>query len=168
MPVPRALRPVAAIVLLTLAYVALPPLFAGDPNFGEFVKRLERDYRLRRTPIPFLWLAKAVVWVAHPAGVKRVDLAIFEDQDFSFLIGAPELQGRVHSFLGPGWKPFVEVHAPRKGQRVLLYAREKDRDMEMFVFSVERDQAVAVLTRVNPEVLNRVIEDPHSAAKVFH
>lgn len=167
MPAPRPFRLVLAGVLLALAFSAARPAVAGDPSFGSFVKRLEGEYSLRRTYIPFIWLAKAVVWVARPAGVSRLDIAIFENQDLSPLARAADLQNRVHSFLGLGWKPFVEVHAPRRAERVLLYARETGRDMEMFILCVEKNQAVALLTRVNPEALSRAIEDPHSVVHAF-
>ncbi len=137
----RELRWMGAVVLLVLVYLAVPLLFGGDPNFGSFARGLEREYKLRRTSIPFLWLAEAVVHVAHPYGVKRLDIALFEDQDCSALMAAPGLQSRVHSFLGPSWRPFVEVHSPKKGERVLLYARERGQDMEMFVFTVESNEA---------------------------
>ena len=167
MPAPRPFRLVHAGVLLALAFSAARPAVAGDPSFGSFVRRLESEYSLRRTHIPFVWLAQAVVWVARPAGVSRLDIAIFENQDLSPLARAADLQSRVHAFLGLGWRPFVEVHAPRRAERVLLYARQTGRDMEMFILCVEKDQALALLTRVNPEALHRAIEDPHSIARVF-
>lgn len=147
------------IALLVLGFAL--PARAGDPNFGSFVKQLERDYNIRRTHIPMFWLAKAAVRVARPAGVARLDFAVFEDQDLSPL-SAPDLQVRVGRLLGTSWLPFVEVHAPRSGEHSLLYMREKGKDVEIFVFTVERSEAVAVLTRVNPDALMRVIDDPPS------
>ena len=159
MPRTRPLPGVAVVAVLL--WLALPaPAAAGDPSFGSFVKRLEKEYQLRRTHIPVFWLAKAVVRVAKPAGVSRLDLALFEDKDLSPLARAADLQARVNSFLGEGWKPFVEVHAPRRGERVLLYMRQSGRDVELFIFTVEDSEAVALLTRVNPEALCSLIENP--------
>jgi hypothetical protein len=92
----------------------------GDAGFGDFVKSLERDFGLHRTHIPLFWLAKGVVRIASPAGVSRLDMAIFEDQDLGALSAAPDLRDRLQAMLGAAWIPFVEVDSPRNGERTFI------------------------------------------------
>lgn len=155
----------AAIIIGGLAVPS--PTQAKDPNFGSFLKSLEREYNVRRTKIPFFFLAKGIVRIASPVGVSRLDLAIFEDQDFSPLMSARELQPRINSMLGLGWKPFVEVNS-RKGERVLLYMREQGKkNVDLFIFVVEHNEAVALLTRINPDRLSMFVKYPDSAWREF-
>jgi len=162
---------------LVLAFIALcaiaamvvsPTAEAGDPDFGDFVKRLEREYDIKRMRIPGFFLARAFVRVARPAGVSRLDLAIFEDQDLSHVASEASLQDRVNALLGSGWKPFVEVNAPNKGERVLLYIREKGKkDVELFMLVLERNEGVVLQTRINPDILSRIVQDPEHGWRMF-
>lgn len=153
-----------AAFLLCLVLAPVTGLHAGDPAFGEFVKNLERDFNIRRTHIPMFWLAKGIVRIASPTGVSRLDLAIFEDQNFDRLAQAGDLKRRLDGMLGEGWRPFVEVDSRAAGERTFLYMRPRGRDVELMVFTMERNEAVAVLLRLNPDTLARAMDDPHSFA----
>lgn len=157
-------RLTVAAFLLCLTLAPAATLRAGDPSFGAFVKNLERDFNIKRTHIPMFWLAKGVVRIAGPSGVSRLDLAIFEDQNFDRLAQAGDLKQRLQGMLGEGWRPFVEVESRAGGERTFLYMRPQVRDVEMMVFSLERNEAVAVLFRLNPDTLARALDDPHSFA----
>jgi hypothetical protein len=164
-PIASAGRKAPALLLLLLAITCLAPaLQAGDPSFGSFVNNLERDFNLKRTHIPMFWLAKGVVRIASPAtGVSRLDMAIFEDQDLSALLSAPDLKKRVDKMVGAGWSPFIETYE-RSGERTLMYMRERGKNVEMVILSLEPHEAVALLTRLNPQSLARAIEDPRAFA----
>jgi hypothetical protein len=152
--------------LFLIAFALLGPITlarAGDPSFADFVKSLERDFNLKRTHIPMLWLAKGIVRVASPSGVSRLDLAIFEDQDLRELVAAPDLKERVDRMVGSGWMPFVDAWS-RNGERTLLYVRPKGHNLEMIILTVEPTEAVAVLTRLNPDHLAEAIQDPQAFA----
>jgi len=145
---------------VTLFCAAAP---AADPTFKAFVNQLERNYQLKRTHIPLLWLVKGVVRVAQPLGVSRLDVAVFDNQDMRRLRADADFPERVHRLVDPSWQPFVEVHSLKSGEHALLYIRQKGKDVEMLILAVENNEAAVVLTRLDPQRLQELADDPASA-----
>jgi hypothetical protein len=153
--------------------VGLPVLFAvtlfsaaapaADPTFKAFVNQLETNYRLKRAHIPLMWLVKGVVRVAQPAGVSRLDIAVFDNQDMRRLRADTDFPERVHKLVDPSWQPFVEAHSLKSGEHALLYIRQKGKDVEMLILGVENNEAAVVLTRLNPQRLQELADNPASA-----
>src|ERR1700683_4986531 len=70
----RLARSAASALLLTA--LLAPAMQAGD--FDTLVARFSHESGATRTHIPFFWVARAVVAVAHPAGASELNLAVFE------------------------------------------------------------------------------------------
>lgn len=149
------IRVMVALVLL------VTPLLA-EHEFDSLVRGMESQYGTKRTYIPFLGFANFLVKVVRPAGTKDFKLAVFENIDSSRHPSPEELDA---TCLARGWKPFVRVVSNRKGERVQIYARQANRDQELLVNTLERDEAVIVRVRVNPETMSRWVNSPLGMCK---
>jgi hypothetical protein len=63
-----------------------------------------------------------------------------------------------------GWSRFVRVQSRRNGERVNIYSRRVNKDWELFVITLERNQAVVLRLRVNPDGLAKWVSDPVTMA----
>ena len=153
-------RPGSPAILLFLLFTAPGATFAADSAFNTLVKKIESHYGTRRTRIPFLGLANAVVKVARPAGARDLKLAVFEnlpdsaEDDFHALIGRD---------LGPGWQSIVRVHSRRDSESVQstsIYTRSAGRDINLLIATRESQQATLVQLQVSEQLLARWLADP--------
>ncbi len=150
---------IAALALLLFCLPG-PSALARDKSFTAVLEALERDYNIKPKHIPGMWVAKLALKVAHPSGVSKVDFVLFEDDRLRELTAAPDLETRVRTMLGDGWKRFVETDNARGAERVIIFARPTRRHLELFIFSMEPTEGVAFFARVKPGSFQRVLDDP--------
>ncbi len=154
----------AKYVLATVVLALTTTCFTGharDRSFTSVLHGLQDEYQFKQRRVPGLWLAKCAVKVAHRRGVSKLDFAFFENDCFG-RAAVPEFEERVHSMLGTGWRPFVQVNAPRRHERTLLFARPNGRHMDIFVLSLETDEAVALFARIHPKSMKSLIDNPRT------
>jgi hypothetical protein len=126
---------------------------ASDSDFDRLVRSMESEYGTKRLTIPFFGVVNFFVKTIRPAGARDVKLAIFEDID-----------GRLHpteqrlNEMAQGWKPFVRVQSKR--ERVHIYSREAGKDWELLLATLERNEAVVMRVRVNPDGLAKWVNNP--------
>jgi hypothetical protein len=154
----------ALVVVAVLAFLT-PAAQAVDRDFKEIVQALSYEWRAKPTRIPLMGLVNFVSFVARPAGVRHIDIAVFENLNGRGVMSA-DLLARVEQTVGRSWKPFVKVVSRRKGseETVLVYMRTEGRDCNLLVTSVERNEATLVHLRLNPEGLERWISEPRDSA----
>jgi hypothetical protein len=132
---------------------------AGDPDFDTIVRRVESDLGIQRTHIPLLGLATLVVKAAEPAGVKQLDMAIFDDLDYS-----PPAAARFDDIMrratGGRWSAVIRVRSRRDHEWTYIYAKPDGRDWKLLVANFEPREAVIIETRVTPEVLLDSLDNP--------
>ncbi|MBS1873364.1 MAG: hypothetical protein JSU00_09115 [Acidobacteria bacterium] len=159
------MRRILALGLLLCA----PAAFAVERDFGDLVRALSDELHCRPTRIPFFGLVNLVAFVAEPAGAKHLDLAIFEHPNIDVRAEHRLLQ-TVQRAVGRGWSPFVTVRSRRSGQfeLVMVYMRREGRDCRLLVTSIQRDEAVVVELKLNPDGLERWIADPELSARSVH
>jgi hypothetical protein len=152
--------------LLTVAIVLAPVgLRAGDREFKNVVDALSSEFHKEPMHIPFFGLAKLVTFVAHPAGAKQLDLAIFQDLVQEDRDGH-NLGTSIRRAVGPQWKPFFQASSLRHGnnEHTFIYLREDGSDWKLLLTTVGRDQAVVLELKLNPEALQRWINRPQDQA----
>jgi hypothetical protein len=153
--------------LLTLVVVLAPAgLRAGDREFKNVVDELSTEFHKEPMHIPFFGIAKLVTFVAHPAGAKQLDLAIFQDLDVQDREGR-NLGTAIRRAVGPQWKPFFQASSLRHGnnEHTFIYLREDSgSDWKLLLTTVGRDQAVVLELKMNPEALQRWINQPRDQA----
>lgn len=142
------------ISALLFAAAALP-LHA---DFAAVARAIDNHQGVRRIWIPFLGVARAVVWVVQPQGVRDFQLVTFTSEG---RVDPRELQEIMQAKAGPGFKPLVQVWSRRSGEWSFIYARpsaEKNR-IELMVLAHDDEETVLVRVDVDAEVLAREIED---------
>lgn len=140
-----------AVATLLVATVALP-LHA---DFNAVARAIDSQHGVRRIWIPFLGVARAVVWVVQPEGVRDFQLVTFRNTGN---VDPQELQQIMRAKAGEGFKPLVQVWSKRTGEWSFIYAKpspDGDR-IELMVLAHEDDeQTVLVRVDVDAKVLAR-------------
>jgi hypothetical protein len=138
---------------------------AADREFTEVVRAISDEFGTHPMRIPLFGLVNAFVYVARPAGAKHVDVAIFENLGDRGR-GRGDVAATIRSAVGTTWRPFVQVRSNRneRGETVLVYMREQKDICNLLVTSIERDEAVVVQIKLNPEGLRRWMVSPQDSA----
>jgi len=147
------MRTTSRRLLLALILFAALPLHA---DFNAVVKEVESHSGLKRVRIPFLGLARFVVWVVHPEGVHDFQLATFEgrgDDIDGSLIGDMLARNA-----GPGFRPIVRVHSQRRGREwTFIYARPVGETFELLLATHEHRDTTVVRAVVDLERLQQAV-----------
>lgn len=154
---------VGGLTCLLLFSGAAPSASARD-DFDAVVRAIESRYHAKRIS-PFLMrVAGLAIKVARPEGVKDLRVAVFEDQDFSPRAGDAEFDKAVRSILERSWSPLVRVWSRRDGERTQIYSRPSGEDVELFIVTIEPDEAVVMEVRISPRVFSEWMNDPETIA----
>ena len=86
-----------ALAAIVFTFAALP-VNANDKEYDAVVRHLKTKYKAKKVKIPFMWLARAAVKVARPAGVKSFNLTVFEHLNFSRATLDAEMQSALPKF----------------------------------------------------------------------
>jgi hypothetical protein len=162
---PRGIVVVWAAVA-TLAFSI--PAHAADREFKDIVSAICEEFQTKPMHSPLMGLVSGFVKVAHPAGAKQLDLAIFEDLDPSKGSGR-NLAESVRSAVGRWMQPMVQDHETKNGQdeTVLVYMFEKGKDANVLTVVIERDEAIVTEVRLNPEAMRKWISSSGGTAKFW-
>jgi hypothetical protein len=146
----RLTRSAACAVLLTA--LLAPAARAGD--FDTLVARFSHESGATRTHIPFFWVARAAVAVAHPAGASELNLAVFEHASFD----PRRFRELTDDAVGGVWQPMVRV-CSRSGESTNIYSRPAGREMHLLVATLDHNEATFVEVLVEPEALMTFIDE---------
>jgi len=144
-------------LILALVLLAALPMRA---DFNAVVREVESHSGLHRVNIPFIGLARFVVWIVHPEGVHDFQLATFEGH-------GDDLDGAMIGSLlavnaGPGFRPLVRVQSRRRGgEWTYVYARPQGDDFELMVATHDNHDTTVVRAVVNVERLQLAMRARH-------
>jgi len=147
---------VAAACMLSCAVVQ-----GAERGFDDIVRAVSDQLHARPVHIPFFGLVNFATSMAHPAGVKHLDLAVFDDLDLDehAVKGVAEA---VRKSVGGRWKPFVQVRS--RTDTVIVYMQEDRADYKLLVTTVETGEVTLVEVKLNPEGLQVWLNDPEKTA----
>lgn len=152
------------LFVVLLATLLAAPAAAGDADFHAIVRGVESGYGVHRVHLPLFGLARFVVQVARPEGVKDFDMAIFETPD-----GPPLDSGRFDGIMkragGSHWSSVIRVRSRRNGEWVYIYARPEGRDWRMLIATFQTAETVILEAQVDPEILANALDDPEHAGQ---
>jgi hypothetical protein len=169
----RNRRWVFASFPLVAACLVLPAA-ARDREFSAAVHHIERTYHVHRNHRFLMWGVGMIVKVARPEGVRSLHIALFEDQKFSGIGDDMQFTSLLEKALARSaaqhgvtevWQPFVRVWSRRDGERTYIYARPRGNDLELFIVSLESDEAVVLKLRMNPDKLDEMVDEPKKASQ---
>ena len=156
-------RPLIVAVLITVAPVAASAGPGGDESFSSVVKHIKSNYHGKQQGFAgFVNLARFVVKVVRPAGVKNFKVTMLTDLDYS-RAARPEtpefhtlLQDRIHAM----WSPLVQFSSARQKQWTYIYVTQEKKDVKILAVAVQEQQAVVFQMKFSPEKLSAFISDP--------
>ncbi len=150
-----SLRP----AFLAVAFILLAPLNSAswDREFGAVVRHIHATYHGHRTDRFLFWFAGVVLKFWHPYGVKSLRIALFEDLNFNGAGSDDRMNVIMSQPLLHNWQPLVRVWSRRDKEFVYIYARERDKDTEFFIVTLDEDEAVVLKTKFDPNRLSKLI-----------
>ena len=136
----------------------------AEREFNDIVRAISDELHTRPLHIPFFGLVNLATSVAHPAGVKHIDLAVFENLDLDEH-AARHIAEAIRS-ADPGWKPFIQVRSSNHGhpETVIVYMADYRSDCKLLVISLEPEEATVVELKLNPEGLQVWLNHPEGTA----
>ncbi len=142
------------IFVVFVATIALP-LHA---DFSDVARAIDRKDGVSRIWIPFLGVARAVVWVASPKGVHDFQLVTFKSDGN---VDPRELHEIIRTKAGKGFTPLVQVWSRRSGEVSFIYAKpsKEGTRMELMILAHDDEETVLVRVEVDAEVLARELGD---------
>ncbi|PYV16118.1 MAG: hypothetical protein DMG21_13025 [Acidobacteria bacterium] len=160
----RSRRLIFALFPAVAASLALSAS-ARDREFSAAIHHIESTYGVHRNHRFLMWGVGMIVKVAHPEGVRNLRIALFEDQkfpgigdDMRFTSILEEGLGRSSARHGAEpWQRMVRVWSRHDNERTYIYARPRGNDLEMFIVSLESDEAVVMKLRMNPDKLDEMV-----------
>jgi hypothetical protein len=135
------------IVFALVMSTATAVVHAGDREFDAVVGHIKREYHGKKQGGFALGLAGFAIRFAHPAGVKSLKLAVFEQ-----LSGTSDnagLDAVLRDTLAEGWTPIVRVYSKKEREQTYVYLRPKGDDIELFIVSVDGEDATVVKAKVD-------------------
>ncbi|PYV83981.1 MAG: hypothetical protein DMG05_25210 [Acidobacteria bacterium] len=152
-------------IFIAALLLSSTPVSAEDPEFGLVVRQVESYFHVKRTHIPLLGFMKPVLWIARPAGAKSVEIAIFEDQDFSRGLDDPEFEKLINQSVGQNWQPLVRVHSRRDREQTTIYARDMGKNFKLMIITLEPSEAVVTQVKLSFQELIKCLENPERMGK---
>src|SRR5258706_7301148 len=136
-------RTLAAVVLLSLLTF---PLYAG---FSEVVDAISRTPGLHRTTIPFFFLARFAVRVAHPKGVHDVQLATF---DGDAMVDRRDVAAILRDSIRDGYAPIVQTRSNRSGEWTFIFARPSSHTIDILIVTHDNEDTTVLRAVLDAEV----------------
>ena len=144
------------LIVTTVLFAAIAlPLHA---DFSDVARAIDRKDGVSRIWIPFLGVARAVVWVASPKGVHDFQLVTFKSDGN---VDPRELHEIMKAKAGKGFTPLVQVWSRRSGEVSFIYAKpsKEGTRMELMILAHDDEETVLVRVEVDAEVLARELGD---------
>jgi hypothetical protein len=145
-------RLIAAALLF--AFIAVP-LHA---DFAAVARAIDDQNGVSRVWIPFLGVARAVVWMVRPKGVYDFQLVTFTNDRH---LDPHSLHDILQAKAGPGFKPLVQVYSRRSNEWSFIYAKAAPdaNRIDLLVLTQDGDETVLVRVVVDAEVLARELDE---------
>ncbi|MCB1022916.1 MAG: hypothetical protein KDB79_00900, partial [Acidobacteria bacterium] len=155
-------RTILVFLALVLTFSTIAPIANAARSGNEFdavCNHLKTKYHAKKVKIPFMWLARAVVGIVKPAGVKSFRVTIFKELQFSRSTLHREMQAAMRDSFSEDWSPILRVRA-RDGNQVYMNMREDGDNVRILLVTIDNDEAVVVRAKFSPDKLASFIENP--------
>jgi hypothetical protein len=156
----RRMTLTCALLSPVALFIFAAPAAAKDREFDAVVRHIETTYRTKRVRVPFMGLARFVVRVAKPEGVKSFKLATFENLSAADPAAEARLGEVLRGALKSDWRPLVRVRSRRDGSQAHVYLRDDGKDVRLLVVSVEPEEATVIRVRLGRATLLKWMDDP--------
>ena len=128
-------------------------------EYDAIVYHLKTQYHAKKVNLFIMWAARAVVSIAHPAGVKSFSLTVFEHLKFEQNKVDDEMQAAMRDSFGPEWSSIFHIRS-RDGQQAYMYMREAGENVKVVLVTIDKENAAVIRATFSPEKLADFINDP--------
>lgn len=149
----------ALILAALLSFAHAQATAQSNKGFDVIAKHLKTRYQAKKRSLPFFGLAKLAIRIVKPAGVKSINLSLFEDLKNTEALPDYELSMMMRNALSQEWQPLASYRR-RGGDQVYVYAAEAGKDIKLAVLVINRNQAVIARVKVDPNALRKFMDDP--------
>jgi hypothetical protein len=153
------LNALVLLVILSVAYSTAVAQKSSEGGFDAIAKHLKTRYQARKKSIPFMGLAKFAIRIVKPAGVKSINVSLFEDLKNTGELPDSELSIMMRNSLSAEWQPLVSVRQ-RNGDQVYVYATGAGKDIKLAVLSINQTDAVLARVKIDPNALRKFLDNP--------
>jgi hypothetical protein len=154
-----------ALVVTAAWMLSCAVVQGAEHEFSDIVRAVSDELHARPLSIPFFGLVNFATSLAQPAGVKHLDLAVFENLDLGEH-AVKDVAELIRKSAGGRWKPFVQVRS--RDETVIVYMQEDRADCKLLVTTVEAGEVTLVQVKLNPEGLQVWLDEPEKAALHHH
>lgn len=150
---------------LLAGLVFASPLHAGNREFKQLVREMRSQYHKAPIGTGFLgFLARCF----SPKGISGLHMAIFDELDAKHQLIGADFEGLVQRSIGPDMAPMVLVRSNRTGERTVIYAKPSGKRTELLIVTADPHDVVVVSLNVDPETLQKWMDDPGRMGKQAH
>jgi len=162
MTAPKRFLTAFLFAVITVPFTAMPAS-ANDRSFSSTVKYIQKNYNGKRQgTFGAISLARFVIKMVKPAGVKNFKVVMFKSVDFSHIKDREDIEFNrfMRTTVSPEWQPLVQYASARSKQWTYVYTTEDGSDMKFLVVTMQKKQAFVVQVKFSPEKLIAFIDDP--------
>ena len=149
-------------VFLLLFLILAVPVSNAKPRPSEYdqiVRHLKTNYKAKKVKIPGIFLARFVVGLVRPAGVKSFSVTLFEDLKFSGETIEKEMQSTLRNSFSADWNPIFRARSA-EGQQAYMYMREDGKNVKIALVTIDKKNAAIIRATFSPERLAEFVNDP--------
>lgn len=152
-------------ILITLTFLALafaiivPNTVAKGNEYDAVCNHLKTKYKAKKVKIPFMWLARFAVGIVRPAGVKSFKVTMFRDLQITPETLNEEMKLTMQDSFSEDWSPILRIRN-RDGNQIYMNMRESGDNIKILVVSIDKNDAVVVRAKFNPEKLAEFVNNP--------
>jgi hypothetical protein len=150
----------AALIMTGVWMLSCAVLQGAERGFDDIVRAISDQLDARPVHTPFFGLVNFATFVARPAGVKHLDLAVFENLNVDEH-AARDVAEAIRS-ANSNWLPSVRLH--NRAETVLVYMEQYQNDCRLLVVAIETGEVTVVELKLNPEALQVWLRAPDAAA----
>ncbi|NNE65113.1 MAG: hypothetical protein HKN33_00990 [Pyrinomonadaceae bacterium] len=149
----------ALVLFSAVSFLAVSAHARGGNEFDAVCDHLEEEYDAKKVKIPFMWLARFAVGVVRPAGVKAFKVTIYKNLKFTPERLNEEMKTTMRDSFSDEWSPILRVRS-EKGEHVYMNIREAGKNVKILLVTIQKDEAVVVRAKFNPDKLASFLENP--------
>lgn len=152
----------AVLMFLVLGFVVASVAQAKTKSRKEYdaiVYHLKSQYHAKKVNLFVMWAARAIVSIAHPAGVKSFSLTVFDHLKFAPDKVDDEMQAAMRNSFGPEWSSIFHIRS-RDGQQAYMYMRDAGENVKIVLVTIDKENAAVIRATFSPDKLAEFINNP--------
>lgn len=152
------------VIALVLVVMTSATIFADkkeDRSYSTVIKYMKSNYKARgQGAFGFVTLARFVVKVIQPAGVKNFKISMLRDLQFTSKRVDDDLGTFVRNNVHSDWQPLTQVLSRKENQYVYVYFMPENEHAKFLIIAVQNQEAFVIQFKFEPERLAKFLENP--------